>query len=591
MECADQIYPPCYFPAAKDDILPAPVETITVKRAPVAQEVSVTKPGLRAFIMAAALGLLWFILCRQLSNEWSANEQYSYGWFVPFFAAYLFWLRWEEKGELEIRNSKGENEASAAAPQSHLLLSTLAFLLLAALLPIRLFEVGNPDWRPLDWLHASVVVTLTLLLVWKIGGRPWLKHFAFPICFILVAVPWVSPIEAPIVQGLMRVVARIASETLALFGIPAQLEGSVIRISGGVVGVNEACSGVRSLQTSLMIGLLFGELKRLSMPRRLLLLVLASAIAFIANCARAFFLVWIAAAHGVEAIGKWHDTAGYAILIAVFLGTIAIASWLAGRTKPIERTQPVTSLNSSFLLPKAYLLLPLLWLLVIEVTVETWYRLHERNLVTTATWSVHWPESASGFRTLPINDDVRSTLRFDRGREAQWPLAVSAPNEPTAKMQALCSMFFFRWEPGTTSILRARAHRPDICLPNTGWRVTHDLGVRRFNVADGFEIPFRHFSFARPVAESREVTANAFFCEREDRVPRTKTGRFDANAETTPTDWMRADRVRVVREGLRNQGQQVLEVVLMTPQPIDTSAAEAEFAKLLPQVVNVQPTP
>ena len=49
----------------------------------------------------AAVGLLWFILCRQLSLEWSANEPYSYGWFVPFFAAFLFWLRMEEKVESE----------------------------------------------------------------------------------------------------------------------------------------------------------------------------------------------------------------------------------------------------------------------------------------------------------------------------------------------------------------------------------------------------------------------------------------------------------------------------------------------------------
>ena len=46
---------------------------------------------------ALLLGALWFVLCRQLSGEWSGNEQYSYGWFVPFFAAFLFWLRWEER--------------------------------------------------------------------------------------------------------------------------------------------------------------------------------------------------------------------------------------------------------------------------------------------------------------------------------------------------------------------------------------------------------------------------------------------------------------------------------------------------------------
>ena len=40
--------------------------------------------------------LLWFMLWRQLSGEWSVNDQYSYGWFVPFFAIVLFWLRFED---------------------------------------------------------------------------------------------------------------------------------------------------------------------------------------------------------------------------------------------------------------------------------------------------------------------------------------------------------------------------------------------------------------------------------------------------------------------------------------------------------------
>src|SRR5438132_3651598 len=38
----------------------------------------------------------WIILWRQLSGEWSVNDQYSYGWFVPFFAIILFWLRFED---------------------------------------------------------------------------------------------------------------------------------------------------------------------------------------------------------------------------------------------------------------------------------------------------------------------------------------------------------------------------------------------------------------------------------------------------------------------------------------------------------------
>lgn len=264
--------------------------------------------SIRAAAGVIALGLLWFVLCRHLSGEWSANEQYSYGWFVPFFAAYLFWLRWEDRPEGERLSANGSrlrgDEAGAVLPINHsrltnnvsrFLLFTFYFLLLAALLPLRLFEVGNPDWRPLGWVHAVIVVGITLAVIWQIGGTRWLKHFAFPVCFIFVAVPWVTPIEAPIVQGLMTTVAAVATETLQLFGIPAQLQGSLIRVSTGLVGVNEACSGVRSLQTSLMIGLLFGELKRLSVPRRVALVIGALAIALLANFARAFTLVWISA--------------------------------------------------------------------------------------------------------------------------------------------------------------------------------------------------------------------------------------------------------------------------------------------------------
>src|SRR5215218_7239325 len=86
-----------------------------------------------------------------------------------------------------------------------------------------------------------------------------------------------------------------------------------------------------------MIGLLFCELKRLTIPRRFLLIGTAVAIAFLGNCARAFFLVWIAATQSPAAVAQWHDTVGYAILGAVFLGTMAAAWKLsAGGTSAVS---------------------------------------------------------------------------------------------------------------------------------------------------------------------------------------------------------------------------------------------------------------
>src|SRR5205823_5888516 len=213
------------------------------------------------------------------------------------------------------------------------------------------------------------------------------------------------------------IVASIATEILSLFGIPAEVQGNLIRINDGMVGVNEACSGVRSLQTSIMIGLLFGELKRLRIGPRVLLVAAAIAIAFVANCGRAFFLVWIAAKRGIPEVEHWHNTAGYAIVALVFLGCLGVTAILSRgqrtedsgqrsedrdqRTEIREESTPISSQRSvaesrisNFELPRFFVLGALAWLLLVEMSVESWYRAHERNLRPSAQWNVHWPESA-----------------------------------------------------------------------------------------------------------------------------------------------------------------------------------------------------
>jgi len=159
---------------------PPAAESVAIERAAASHRDAATS----VFFLALALGALWFVCCRHLSNDWRLNEQYNYGWFVPFFAAYLFWLRWQDRPEPEARSSQ-------LAVRSGVILIVCAAIIL---LPIRLFEVANPDWRPLWWLHVGVVVAITLIFFWIVGGTAWLRHFVFPIAFIFVAVPWLSAV-------------------------------------------------------------------------------------------------------------------------------------------------------------------------------------------------------------------------------------------------------------------------------------------------------------------------------------------------------------------------------------------------------------
>src|SRR5437762_10610753 len=221
----------CQFALGADLLSSAPVQNLTAPHSLTdASRLAHRHFPARVALSVLFLAALWFGLCKELSSEWSVNEQYNFGWFVPFFALYLFWLRWQDRPATEVRSQKLD-------VRSRLVAAIIGLAALLLLLPIRLFEIGTPEWRPLGWIHTASVATLTLLYIWSAGGKPWLRHFAFPIAFFFVAVPWVTPIEGPIIQGLMRAVARVAAETVALFGIPAQMEGNLIRVNNGIVGV------------------------------------------------------------------------------------------------------------------------------------------------------------------------------------------------------------------------------------------------------------------------------------------------------------------------------------------------------------------
>jgi hypothetical protein len=241
--------------------------------------------------------------------------------------------------------------------------------------------------------------------------------------------------------------------------------------------------------------------------------------------------------------------------------------------------------------PLSWGITALCWLLVLELGVHFWYRIHERDLLQGERWTVRWPESAPGFRDAQIDTRVQSTLRYDQGRQVGWRVPQLAP-AVTAERAPICSMFFFRWNAGGASILRARAHRPDVCLPNLGWRQISDHGARNYLVAGKFALPFRHFSFARNgFSEDPGGFAEAFSCMREDFF-RAGKQQFDLNRQTpgqTPGDWGASDRWRAVLSGLRNPGQQVVELIFISSEPLDPATVEERFAKDIQHIIVVNP--
>ncbi|GDY21453.1 hypothetical protein LBMAG56_28000 [Verrucomicrobiota bacterium] len=276
------------------------------------------------FWLLLAAGALWSLLFLQVHTVWTSAPQYNYGWAVPLLAVYLFWTRWETR------------PAPSASPSPKLCLGVAGALLLT-LLPVSIIHEANRDWRLLNWTFALAVAGLTWLAIAWAGGRAWLRHFAFPSTFPLLAVPWPTVIEDPLVLSLMHVVSFVAVEGLNLCHVPAIQRGNVIEIGPGLVGVNEACSGIQSFQSALMVSLFLGELFQFTRARRCGLLGGAVLWAFLCNLARAFFLAWISHREGLRALDRWHDHTGLALMLACYGGIIALALALnrvQGRAPP-----------------------------------------------------------------------------------------------------------------------------------------------------------------------------------------------------------------------------------------------------------------
>src|SRR5271165_4631986 len=191
---------------------------------------------MQQIVPIVVFGALWSMLIAPLSQHWAVDPQYSFGWFVPVICAYLFLIRWRSRPPAEVAHSG---------------VARWVFLMAGfALLPIWLIEQANPDWQLISWLLAFEIVALSLFAIYFVGGRSWLRHFAFSICLILTAIPWLSTVEWIVVQGLTQAATGLTVAALNLFQIPAMQHGNLIEVRTGLLGIDEACSGIRSLQAA-----------------------------------------------------------------------------------------------------------------------------------------------------------------------------------------------------------------------------------------------------------------------------------------------------------------------------------------------------
>jgi len=496
-----------------------------------------------------ALAVCWLLFFNQLRSEWQVNPQYNYGYVVPLLGAALLWRRWPDR--------------PAASPGKASGLFLVVFGLILLQLPLSLVLEANPEWRLLYWINGFQVVGLTFCFLFRWGGKAWLRHFGPPLVFMLIAVPWPMNTEQFVIQGLMRFVAGLTVVIAGLLSIPALQHGNLIEVGTGIVGIDEACSGVRSLQSALMLSLFLGEMYRFSWRRRLGLIGASLLPVLLSNLTRTSFLVWAAARHGLHQMAAWHDTVGMVIMLIVLPSLIGLAYLMQPKnTSAPNLAQSVGPSHFAPNTPRWIAVAILGWLLAVQVATESWYRYHERELIPNHQWSVAWPVENPRFTKTSLPENSLAILRCSDSEVGGWQ--DDAGNQWSA--------FLLRWNPGKNSEQLARGHRPDICFPAAGARLDQDFGRVTLD-ANGIAITFRHQSF-----ETGTKLLHVFYCLWSDRI--------SPHGEPLVENGSYANRLEAVMSGKRNLGQKVLEIVLQGPDSSDE--AVATLKQQLPGLIRPQ---
>jgi exosortase len=422
------------------------------------------------------------VALRPLALFWSSHPDYAFGWGVPFLAGYLFFERWSDRPDRQ--------------PPAYSGLAVFLILIAwgAALLACRLLEEVVPDWRPGLWVAASLYAAAVLGWCGLYGGRAWLRHFWFPVAFLLLGVPWLYNLEFPVVQGLMRLNADLVADSLLLADIPAEASGNTLQLATGQLGIEEACSGIRSLQAVLMLSLFLGEFYRFPLKARLLLPVLAMLLALAGNYARLLFLAWRGAQGGISSVEEIHDSAGLGVLVFTVFGLwIGCLVLKKGGTVDAAGKFPGVSAAPFFekrkRLARRWVMGLLIFSLGCEGVTQGWFAWRENSAPPLTSWSFQWPGDLQDFRALALSPASRALLRYDQARTGSWR------DGRNWRWQAL----WFEYGPQAANRIAFDLHNPEACLAAAGLQESQNYGEFTWSKR-GLSLPVHAYLFTSGVA-------------------------------------------------------------------------------------------
>jgi exosortase len=249
---------------------------------------------LGSIVICLLVVAVYYQVLAKLVTDWWQIPDFSHGFLVPLFSAYLVWEKRTTLRGIQLAPSW----------------SGIAVIVLG--LVVLLLGVYGSE------LFLSRVSLIILLagLVLCFGGRQFLKELRFALLVLLLAIPIPAIVFNQITFPLQILASKLASALLPLFGVPVLREGNVIELPLMKLEVAEACSGIRSLMSLFTLAVFYGYFLEKSFWRRVALALASIPIAIAANAVRILGTgLCVQYWDPDKAMGFFHEFSGWVIFL------------------------------------------------------------------------------------------------------------------------------------------------------------------------------------------------------------------------------------------------------------------------------------
>jgi exosortase A len=286
----------------------APITT-PLALAPTQAEPQLRLPVLVVLLAALALVVVYGQTASSIVAIWQRSETFVHGFLV---VPICLLLAWGERANLA---------ALTARPWWPGLLLVFAagglwFVAAAG-------NVGAAQQFALAFMIQATVVT--------VAGKDVSRVLFFSLAFLLFAVP----AGELFIPTFIDWTADFTVAALRFSGVPVYREGNHFMIPSGAWSVVEACSGVRYLIASTMVGVLYAAITYRSTRRRVLFVIASILVPIVANWLRAYLIVMIGhLSNNRLAVGVDHLVYGWIFFGFVMLLLLWVGSWWREDPRP-----------------------------------------------------------------------------------------------------------------------------------------------------------------------------------------------------------------------------------------------------------------